>query len=62
MYPCRNMKNEDESELELVQQTFRLPKQLIRRLKVYAAVHDTTQQAVTIEALEDWLKRHEKRV
>jgi len=51
---------QQDNDSELVQQTFRLPKGLIRRLKVFAAMHDTTQQAVTIEALEDWLKRHEK--
>jgi predicted DNA-binding protein len=49
-----------ENEDELVHQTVRLPRGLLRRMKVYAAMNDTTQQALTIEAIERFLDEREK--
>ena len=47
-------------DADLVQQTFRLPRGLIRRLKIRAVMEDTTQQALVIEAVETFLAAREK--
>lgn len=47
-------------DADLVQQTFRLPRGLIRRLKFRAVMEDTTQQALVIEAVETLLTTRER--
>jgi plasmid stability protein len=39
----------------------RFPKDLHHRLKVFAAVHNTTMKDVIIEALTAYLDKHEKK-
>ena len=46
-------------DTDLVQQTFRLPRGLIRRLKIRAVMEDTTQQALVIEAVETLIAARE---
>ena len=40
--------------------SLRLPKTLLRRLKLAAVNLDLSQQAIVIAALEEWLERSEK--
>ena len=35
----------------------RLPKDLLKRLKIECAKRETTQQAATEEAIKEWLRR-----
>jgi predicted transcriptional regulator len=53
-------KTTQDDDGELIQQTFRLPRGLIRRMKVHAAMNDTTQQLIVTEAVTDYLEREAK--
>jgi hypothetical protein len=47
---------------DLHKMTITIPKDLIRRVKRAAADHDMNIVSITVEALEEWLKKHpEKR-
>ena len=47
-------------EIDYVPTSLRLPKALLRRLKLAAVNGDTSQQAIVIAAVEEWLDRAEK--
>lgn len=43
---------------ELQQQTYRLPKTLLKRLKLASVILERSQQDIVAEAAEDWLKKN----
>ncbi len=48
-----------EQDESLVPTSIRLPKDLLKRLRLASVNHELTQQTIVIEALEEWLERRE---
>ena len=54
------LRQKTASDHELVPSTVRLPKGLLRQLKVYCAKNDTSQQQVLIDAVAAYLDKYDK--